>query len=919
MQMGWRPGDLQGTHLFPADVLEVMGPNRHARLTTVFRLLIVLLAGCALAAPIRLPLFGSAQAQIHATDDGDLGHGTEPPWNLLDPNPWRPSLSYSGGTGLIDMPTARFMADGMIALSGSGKQPDQRAAFLFQATPWAEGVFRYAHINGFLTDQPNFYDRSFAVKIRLMEEGTVRPALAVGLSDLLGTGVYGGEYLVASKRFGDLDASLGLGWGRFGSSGALINPLSRLDDAFASREGRTLDDTGQFDFGSYFSGPDVGLFGGIEYTPPVASLDGLKFQVEYSSDRYLEEEAAPLVNFDQRSPVNLGVSYQPADWIELGSHYLYGTTLGVRFAVKADPSKRTALSQFGAQAPLFRVRPELSRKPPEDPPVSVQEFERLRRIPNPLERAGTPALSPRTGFARGITDLRGADPSKQSLMNRSLEARQESNSSVPLTVSRRYLGSSLRLTRKEGLCTASGSVRAKNPKASACDVQRARKAAIRRADLTPSRSRARERMRKMAERTVQLAGGQRLEIGPAATRFATDKALFTAIEQEADDLYITVQTISRNDATLKVTISNRRYDRAAQALGRIVRVLSRLAPDDIDIFDITLTTGDLPVTRMTLSRAGLERVLLSGGGTEEILTLARFEPGSRETVGTKGAFPSVGFGLRPGFRQSLFDPDDPFRYQFLLNAGLAVSLAPGLTLETSAGINLINNFDEITRESDSALPRVRSDFARYLQEGATGLTTLQLSYRFKLGRQTFARFTGGILEEMFAGVGGEILFKPHGKPWALGGNLFAVQQRDFDKGFRLRDYQTVTGHGSLYYDLPFHDYTAVVHAGRYLAGDYGATFELKRRFDTGVEIGAFATLTNVPFDEFGEGSFDKGLIIRIPFGWFSPFPTREEYRIDLRPLTRDGGQRLTNTPLLFEEIRHETVGEVVRNFDGFTD
>ena len=66
----------------------------------------------------------------------------------------------------------------------------------------------------------------------------------------------------------------------------------------------------------------------------------------------------------------------------------------------------------------------------------------------------------------------------------------------------------------------------------------------------------------------------------------------------------------------------------------------------------------------------------------------------------------------------------------------------------------------------------------------------------------------------------------------------------------------------------------------------------QRRFSNGWELGGFFTLTDIPFSEFGEGSFDKGLFLTIPFNWVVPFETRGTYDIALRPLTRDGGQRL---------------------------
>ena len=50
-----------------------------------------------------------------------------------------------------------------------------------------------------------------------------------------------------------------------------------------------------------------------------------------------------------------------------------------------------------------------------------------------------------------------------------------------------------------------------------------------------------------------------------------------------------------------------------------------------------------------------------------------------------------------------------------------------------------------------------------------------------------------------------------------------------------------------------------INAGRYLAGDWGATTTISRKFGSGWEVGGYATLTDVPFDTFGEGSFDKAM------------------------------------------------------------
>ena len=128
--------------------------------------------------------------------------------------------------------------------------------------------------------------------------------------------------------------------------------------------------------------------------------------------------------------------------------------------------------------------------------------------------------------------------------------------------------------------------------------------------------------------------------------------------------------------------------------------------------------------------------------------------------------------------------------------------------------------------------------------------------------------------------------------------------------FGLQHYHVTTGHVSLYYDSPWYDLNFQLRAGQYLAGDRGVTFQVTRRFSTGVEIGAFMTKTNVSAAQFGEGSFDKGIIIRIPLGWVAPLETQSQIAMDLRPVQRDGGQTLGGDATLYEETRADQRGRI---------
>ena len=65
------------------------------------------------------------------------------------------------------------------------------------------------------------------------QETNYLPQLAIGFRDFAGTGLFSSEYLTSSKRFGNLDFTLGIGFGALSSADDNIsNPLSFLSTKF---------------------------------------------------------------------------------------------------------------------------------------------------------------------------------------------------------------------------------------------------------------------------------------------------------------------------------------------------------------------------------------------------------------------------------------------------------------------------------------------------------------------------------------------------------------------------------------------------------------------------------------------------------------------------------------------------------------
>lgn len=215
---------------------------------------------------------------------------------------------------------------------------------------------------------------------------------------------------------------------------------------------------------------------------------------------------------------------------------------------------------------------------------------------------------------------------------------------------------------------------------------------------------------------------------------------------------------------------------------------------------------------------------------------------------------------------------------------------------------LAGTLSDADRPSTSDLPRVRSESNLYGSAADTTIPVLTGAYYFRASPEVFGRVTAGLLEPMFGGVSTEVLWRPNDSRLAFGAEINYAVQRDFEQLFEFRDYDVVTGQVSGYWDMG-NGYHAQVDLGRYLAGDWGGTLTLEREFENGWRVGAFATITDVPFDEFGEGSFDKGLLFTIPVGWATGQRVRDTTDFTIRPVLRDGGARLNVEGRLYDVVR----------------
>jgi hypothetical protein len=770
-------------------------------------------------------------------------HGEPLPWRAADA---RPSYNLYGVTGLIDMPSAESQPDGQIAFTTSWMGGELRNTLNFQILPRIDGSFRYSILNDYFDSGSSLYDRSFDIKIRLFDEGALMPAVALGFQDFLGTGVYSGEYLVATKHITpELKITGGVGWGRFANANTVENPVGIIWEGAKDRDSSEgqIGQTGNVRFGQFFRGEDMGFFGGLEWQTPI---DGLSVKAELSSDDYSRDWQ--FSSHEVNAPINIGVEYRPWEGVELGAYAMYGSTFGLRATFTGNPIQPLA--------------------PPD-----------ARNGPLPIAPRAMPAsptAAARFGPVRELIDARpaGAGPSPDAVELEQISSgprwayvtlpEAQARTGVCPTDSARRVDADLGVVDGVTFRSPSG--------APVCTVV-----------LRPA---GRE----------WIAAERRLLSGWDTSWHDDDARVAGAVARVVEALdaeKLIVEALSLDATQISIELANSYYAANAQAIGRAAAALTRTLPPSVERFNITLIEGGEPAVTVALRRALLEQQAGEPDAARRSWLTADIGDASGPRPETlPGFYPDFVWGLNPHVPLGLFDPDSPLRADLQVRLFGALTVARGVSFNGQLSQRLIGNLGESDRVSDSVLPHVRSDSYLYAQSDVPTIDRLSADYVFKLAPDTYGRLSGGLLESMFAGVSAEVLWKPVDQSWGLGAELNWVVQRDYDQYFEMLDYTVVTGHASLYWDTGFYGMQAQVDAGRYLAGDWGATFSLTRTFANGWEVGGFFTLTDVPFDEYGEGSFDKGLRLTIPLGWAAPYESRSRYTMVLRPLTRDGGQRL---------------------------
>ena len=381
-----------------------------------------------------------------------------------------------------------------------------------------------------------------------------------------------------------------------------------------------------------------------------------------------------------------------------------------------------------------------------------------------------------------------------------------------------------------------------------------------------------------------------------------DEVFSGTINALLNTIGIYTQEIYLDGENIEINIDQSKYRNLNIASKRTIQLTREvLRTRNIKEIKISFQTGNVKILSLSFP---LERFIdfLDNNSSipelERYLEVSNFYPANASNQIFEGIvkFPQYFWGMRPELKNHVGAPEAFYSGQLGIQIGGGINFERNSILSSNIVIGLFQNLDQLRLKAYSRLPKVRSDVREYLKERYV-LKDLTYSYVFEpIYSSDFLFFGGiktGLFEEMYGGVGGEILFRDVRKPWYLTANYYWVKQREFNQRFAFRDYETFTGHLNFIWETPFEGTKLILSGGRYLAKDSGITLNLSKTFKTGFTLGFYATKTDISAEEFGEGSFDKGIYFSIPLDIVSRSYRKNNARFVWKNLTRDGGAILS--------------------------
>lgn len=395
---------------------------------------------------------------------------------------------------------------------------------------------------------------------------------------------------------------------------------------------------------------------------------------------------------------------------------------------------------------------------------------------------------------------------------------------------------------------------------------------------------------------------------------AADKSDRDKAKKEAIKAGIAMGKVRADKTDISGVVHLNDYQPVAMQIGRAARHMAANAGPEISTITVIPVRTNVRGKAITFSRRDLESAIVQRRGSpEEIWQDATFHDDFRSISEDPAPrkykiFPEIGF--------SFGEEDTSHLHRVSIVGEETKRHKWGFVTGNAVRLNIEDRLYQIDKIRAPAADPVRSDvshFARNIvtldRSFASWMTTIRPDFHLAL--------TAGYLEEMYAGAGGEVLYRPFESPFAVGVEMWRAHKRNPDSvmAMDVESEANYTGHLNLFYEVPDSDVTLFAKAGKYLGGDVGATAGLETKFGS-VKVKGYVTATNErDRDAFGKDtSYFGGIQLSMPLGNIPYVPEGSEARMKFEPMGRDAGQVLEKPVSLYETTEPMSYRHLGRNW-----
>ncbi len=347
--------------------------------------------------------------------------------------------------------------------------------------------------------------------------------------------------------------------------------------------------------------------------------------------------------------------------------------------------------------------------------------------------------------------------------------------------------------------------------------------------------------------------------------------------------------VSTNGKDITACFENNKYLDDRKAAGRVLRILLFYSPSDTKMLNAVMMKRRMPVVRISAEPQFLEKYLFGEISDDHFLRHAKIEITSNDTdsetiTKAPGKEFNYSLGIRPSLETYFNDPSGVLKLRAGVRPYFDAVPWKGACVSTQYDVPL---YSDISSSNEPLPNAVRSDSWLYLDRDYY-FDRLMLDQVFRLSNRAFGRISFGYLENMYAGIGGELLVFLGKGDIALGVEGDWVRKREPGTQFDLLDLKAYTVLADAYWRVPHTGITLQAQCGRFLAGDKGFKFYASREYSTGAQVGFWYSYTDsYKFTGFNKGYHDKGVFLTLPASMFLNHDSKMRYGYAMSPWTRD--------------------------------